>query len=197
MKATQQLMDEHESIKIVLSAMETIYNDLENKVAFDTLQFEKIIDFIKVFADINHHGKEEELLFPALEKKGFSHDSGPVRVMVNEHQIGRSYIIALTEAVSEYKNGDKKVLENIISLSRDSVTLLRNHIEKENKVLFPMADQVLDPEESNMLFDAFEKIGEERMGTVKHKEYITLVEDFRSTFLANNLKKNNFKIEMI
>ena len=197
MKATQQLKDEHDSINIVLSAMEKINEDIVNKKEFDVALFENILDFIRIFADKNHHGKEEDFLFPALEKKGFSHDSGPVRVMINEHQIGRDYMIALSEAVSEFKNGDKKVKENIISLSRDYITLLRNHIEKENKVLFPMADQILGSGESDILFEAFEKIGEERMGALKHKEYIILVEDFRSTLLENNSMKNNLKIETI
>jgi hemerythrin-like domain-containing protein len=183
MKATQQLKDDHESILTILSAMEKINLNTRNGKELDIMHYEKLIEFIKVFADKGHHGKEEDLLFPAMEKKGFAHDNGPIGVMLNEHQIGRSHIKALSEALSEYKSGNKKAIETIISHSGDYINLLKHHIDKENNILFTMADKAISELEQEKLSEAFKKIEEERIGLAKQTEFINLVNEMRLTYL--------------
>lgn len=70
MKATQQLKDEHEGIKIMLNILGQICFRLETKGDLNEKHFEGILEFLKVFVDKCHHGKEEDLLFPALEEAG-------------------------------------------------------------------------------------------------------------------------------
>src|SRR3974390_476213 len=47
-----------------------------------------LLDFFLLFADLCHHGKEEDLLFPLLEKKGIPRGGGPIGVMLSEHGRG-------------------------------------------------------------------------------------------------------------
>jgi len=72
MKATQQLKDEHEGIKIMLTIMEKISNDIGKGKDLNKDPYAKIIEFIKGFADKCHHGKEEDILFPAMVKSWHS-----------------------------------------------------------------------------------------------------------------------------
>lgn len=183
MKATQQLKDEHEGIKLMLRIMEKISKAIEQGEEPNVAHYERIIDFLKGFADKCHHGKEEDVLFPELVKHGISNEGGPVGVMLNEHQKGREYIKALADALEEFKAGNKSAAKGIAEASTGYVQLLRNHIEKENNVLFMMADKVLNEKEQSEIFDAFEKLEVEKIGMGKHEEYHKLLKELKGVYL--------------
>lgn len=183
MKATQQLKDEHEGIKLMLKIMEKISDDLENGKKLNIEHYGKIIDFIKGFADKCHHGKEEDILFPAMVNHGIPNEGGPIAVMLNEHQLGRDHIKSLSSSFEDFKIGNKSASIGIISSSIGYVQLLRNHIEKENNILFPMADRVLNEEEQKKIFDAFEKLEVEKIGIGKHDEYHKLLKELKNIYL--------------
>lgn len=82
MKPTEQLKEEHKAIKLMLKVLEAMCRRLENKENIPKEHFEKVLEFIKVFADKCHHGKEEDLLFPAMEKAGIPREGGPLNVML-------------------------------------------------------------------------------------------------------------------
>jgi hemerythrin-like domain-containing protein len=183
MKATQQLKDEHEGIKLMLTIMETISDDLGKGKELNIIHYEKILGFITGFADKCHHGKEEDILFPALGNHGMSKEGGPIAVMLHEHQLGRDHIKSLSTAFNLFKSGDKTAINSIISYSLSYVNLLRNHIEKENNILFIMADKILDETEQSKIFDAFEKLEVEKIGIGKHEEYHSLLKELKSSYL--------------
>ena len=183
MKATQQLKDEHEGIKLMLNIMEKISIDINTGKELNTVHYEKIIDFIKVFADKCHHGKEEDILFPALVNHGIPNEGGPIAVMLGEHQSGRSYIQSLSNAFEKFKEGNKSATSDIISSSTNYVLLLRNHIEKENNILFMIADKVLTEEEQSKIFDDFETLEVEKIGIGKHEEYHKLLKELKGIYL--------------
>ena len=96
-----------------------------------------IIYFLKIFADKCHHGKEENYLFKELVNKGIPNEGGPVGVMLQEHAQGRDYIAQMSKSVDD---------QNISGFNNAAVQyrdLLRRHIDKENNVLFMMADNVI------------------------------------------------------
>lgn len=114
----------------------------------------------------------------AIPKEG-----GPLAVMLNEHQLGRDYIKSLNSAFEELKDGNKNPINDIILSSTNYVNLLRNHIEKENNILFNMADKVLNEEDQSKIFDAFEKLEIEKIGIGKHEEYHQLLKKLKSIYL--------------
>jgi hemerythrin-like domain-containing protein len=183
MKATQQLKDEHEGIRLMLNIMDNISTSIENGKELNINHFERILDFLKVFVDKCHHGKEEDILFPDLVVHGLPKEGGPIGVMLKEHQLGREHIKSISTAFNEYKSSDKPAITRIISGSRDYVELLRNHIEKENNILFIMADKALDESEQSKLFDDFEKLEIEKIGQGKHEEYHKLLKELKNIYL--------------
>jgi hemerythrin-like domain-containing protein len=88
MKATQQLRNEHEGVKVMLIILEQVCRQLEADRNLNEEHFDGILEFLKVFVDKCHHGKEEDLLFPALTAAGIPED-GPIAVMLQEHEMGR------------------------------------------------------------------------------------------------------------
>jgi hemerythrin-like domain-containing protein len=103
-----------------------------------------------------HHAKEENILFPKMAEKGFSPDQGPVAVMLHEHVDGRNFIRAVSDSLQLYINGDTSVLPEISQNILGYVFLLRNHISKENNILFKMADKVLSGSEQEKLLNEFD-----------------------------------------
>lgn len=128
----QALMDEHRVIEKVLDALETAA-DLEVPAEF----YDRALDFCSSFADACHHAKEEDRLFPLLEERGIPREQGPVGVMCAEHVQGRDYIQQMREAAAA---GD---YDRVRRVSLLYVGLLRDHIHKEDNVLFAMARDVL------------------------------------------------------
>jgi len=60
---------------------------------------------------------------------------------------------------------------------RSYVQLLRAHINKENAVLFPMADQMLSPESQKELIEAFEIVESDEIGEGVHEKYHKLANE--------------------
>jgi len=182
MKATQQLKDEHEGVKIMLNILEQVCQELEAGESLNKEHFDGILEFLRVFVDKCHHGKEEDLLFPALIAVGVPKE-GPIAVMLHEHELGRRYVKAMSEAYATYLAADKPTPKDIIQNGHGYISLLRDHIEKENNVLFVMADSCLSEKRQDELFEGFEKIEEERIGVGKHEQFHGLLEKLSQLYL--------------
>ncbi len=90
MKPIEDLKMEHEAVKITLRVLDSICKEAEKTGELAKPEhLEQLIEFFATFVDRCHHGKEEELLFPALEEVGVSREGGPIGVMLKEHQQGR------------------------------------------------------------------------------------------------------------
>lgn len=96
-----------------------------------------VVTFLQRFADRCHHAKEEDVLFPALERAGLPREGGPVAVMLQEHEQGR----LLLSQIAVADGGD---LGPDLDAARSYVALLRDHILKENEVLFEMGRSLLE-----------------------------------------------------
>ncbi len=167
--ATDLLRHDHEAITKMLDAAEVVAEHLEKGEPVREEVLQNLLEFFRLFADKCHHGKEEELLFPLLEKKGVPVSGGPIGVMLDEHEQGRALIREMTEAAGSYAASPAEAGARWASAGRGYVELLRAHIFKENNILFVMAERVLTPEEQKTLVDEFETLEVERMGTGTHE----------------------------
>ena len=148
--ATQNLEDDHVFILRLIDIMEAMIQ--QNCTNTDHLEL--AVNLIRKFADGFHHAKEEKLLFPLMITKGFSDKQGPVALMLSEHELGRMYTGEMSKNIELAKQGHTTVFIKIYTTMKNYSNLLRNHIAKENNVLFRMADQVLSAvEQQNLLSD--------------------------------------------
>ena len=183
MKTTDELRKEHEGILLMLRILEAVSQKIQQGDRIDPDNFDKIVEFLSVFADKCHHGKEEEFLFPALEASGVPKQGGPIGVMLQEHEMGRNLIAKLKESVNLYKSRKEKASDKFISAAREYIELLRQHIDKENNILFPMADGLVSVETDKELFSSFEKLEQDRIGAGKHEEFHALLKQFRKKYM--------------
>ncbi len=176
MEATDILKDEHRVIERVLATMESAVNRLDADEPFRAGFFIDAADFIKGFADGCHHKKEEGVLFPAMEAAGVPRAGGPIGAMLADHEAGRQFTRKMRLAAEKCASGDQSAGADIRENALGYTRLLRQHIMKENMVLFPMADQVIPLEKQADLAAAFEHIEHEETGEGVHEKYLALAE---------------------
>jgi hemerythrin-like domain-containing protein len=176
---TQVLKDEHALILEALDAIERKVTALEAGAAPDRAYFEKAVQFLRTFTDQCHHGKEENLLFKTMVDRGFPRQGGPIAVMLHEHETGRSFIRGLAEGAAGVGT-DPGAAKRIIQNGRGYISLLRAHIDKENNVLFPMADNALSPEDQQHLGHEFERFEAEETGAGVHEAMLKLLDELKA-----------------
>ncbi len=152
--ATSGLRAEHQWILKVAGVMEEILGR-EPDAGLDYDALEDCVSFIRLFADACHHGQEEDLLFPELEARGMPRHAGPLAVMLHEHEMGRSYARAMAKALPAARSGEKVDRQILVNAAKGYVQLIRGHINKEDNVLFNMADQVVVGSACEKLCDAY------------------------------------------
>jgi len=175
MKATEILIEEHEVIMRVLVAMVKAVKAIDDGNENPGF-FLDAADFIKGFADGCHHAKEEGALFPAMEAGGIPVQGGPIGMMLAEHAQARVYTRLMRDAAEKWQRGDPSASRDVISNAVEYVRMLRMHIQKENNILFPMADRAIPLEKQHVLWDEFERIEKEELGEGIHERYEALAE---------------------
>lgn len=144
MTPTKRLEQEHEQLLALLAVLELITRRLLDGER-PLREVEECLDLLRTFADVAHHGKEERHLFPALIDAGLSRRSGPVAVMLLEHDAGRCELTDMSSALIELGCGVDEGAGRFARAASRYALLLRDHIEKENDVLFPIACELLSP----------------------------------------------------
>jgi len=181
MYATNQLRDEHEGIKTVLTALDHLASEMRMGRSANLGQLEEIVDFLRTFADKCHHGKEEEHLFPALNEAGLPSEGGPVGVMLQEHNMGRTHIQGMRAALDRLQAGEDAG-DDFARHALAYVELLRGHIEKENNILFNMAEHILPPAVHARLSECFDSIEQERIGAGGCERYQKLIDNLHDAY---------------
>jgi hemerythrin-like domain-containing protein len=170
--ATKDLENDHIYILRLTDVMEKI----TKTKAPDSTDLETVVYLIRNYADGFHHGKEEKILFPALEVKGFSPHQGPVAVMLSEHIQGRNFVKEMAEYITFYKKGELTALEQVFTNMTGYVDLLRSHISKENNILFRMADRVLSEDDHETLLHRYASVAPVTENGGGISEYISDIE---------------------
>jgi hemerythrin-like domain-containing protein len=174
MQARGPLMIEHRLIERMLAIIRDTLVKAEKNRKIDPLFVDKAVDFIRTYADRTHHGKEEDILFRALNDKGLS---GPDRRLMNElieeHVFGRSTTKALVAANTRYRNGDPSALADIAAGLRTLAEFYPKHIEKEDKVFFPASRAYFSEAEDQAMLAEFHDFDRQMI----HEKYRSLVDD--------------------
>lgn len=181
MNPIEELLAEHDAVLSALEILRRIAEQLENTGTIPSpVPLAQLLDFFSQFVDQCHHGKEEELLFPALEAVGVSRHGGPIGAMLNEHQQGRDHVSGMKNALNAYSGGNNAALRDLIAHARAYISLLQDHIEKENQVLFPIAARHLSAATMNALKTGFDQIETQRIGAGKHEAFHRMLAELQN-----------------
>ena len=144
------LISEHDRILGFLDELESLGESAKSN-GFDSEKKERLKELAEDFVEAEkHHEREEEVVFPRLEERGID---GPPRIMREDHDEFKPKKKRLLK-LSEDPEGNKEEIFELI----DFLTFnLRDHIFKENNILYPAALDEL--EDWNVMSKEGEKVG--------------------------------------
>lgn len=191
MNPIDQLKDEHRAVRTALAILQEVAAAmLRRDPRMSTGQIDELLGFFRIFVDRCHHAKEEKLLFPALEEVGIGRQGGPIGVMLAEHEQGRSAIRGMSEAMSRYRNGEPGAGASFADHARAYRELLDRHIEKENSILFALAERYLTEEKKNELAWGFDNRENEEIGPGRHQAFHLMLDRLAGRWLGKNDSRN-------
>jgi hemerythrin-like domain-containing protein len=172
-RATDLLRDEHVVILRGLGRLRALVDAPE----LDGHEAVRLVHALCVFTDECHHAKEERALFPELEAAGLPRAGGPLGCMLHEHSEGRELLVELRALGAALESRDSAPAPAPFRVAaRRYADLIERHIAKENGVLFPMADRLLDADADARVRAAFARFEEEQIGPGRHECVASVLE---------------------
>ena len=165
-KTTQLLVNEHKRILAVAEKIEEECVKIKKGKNVDDEFFRKVIEFVRNYADKFHHAKEEDILFKELCKNEEKMHCNPVEQMLYEHNLGRDFIKGIEEGMK--KRDRKMIVDNALGY----VNLIREHIFKEDNILYPIAEETLSKKTQIEMLKKFEKIEKSNSQLEKYKSIL-------------------------
>lgn len=149
------LMVEHRLIERMIRVMAAQAKLIETEGRADPRDIEKILLFLREFVDRCHHGKEEDILFRALDRKALSPEHRRLMDgLIEDHGLGRRLARAAAEANARYRGGETGALSGVADALRQLVALYPEHIRKEDHEFFIPAMDYFNPDEKDALLHA-------------------------------------------
>ncbi len=176
----QLLLDDHQTADKVLDAMT---NAFASPAGPSPAAVGMTLDFLRSYVDRVHNRKEEDHLFPLIEKRGVPRQGGPLAVMLQEHEQGRQILARLVPVAEAVAAGDRSRTAELGAVFSEYATLLRNHFWKENDILYPMALRVMTPEDGAAVVAGIEAVEAAAGADVRARYYSLAAEIVRLTGL--------------
>ncbi|MDY6836334.1 MAG: hemerythrin domain-containing protein [Thermodesulfobacteriota bacterium] len=168
------LMIEHRVIERMIALIERELQIIQQSKKTDPLVIDTVVDFIRVYADRTHHGKEEDILFRDLDAKQMKKEDRELMLeLVEEHVFGRETTAELVKANDRYRTGDNAALDVISEKLRTLTEFYPKHIEKEDKVFFPAVMTYFSDAEEKTMLDGFWEFDKKMI----HEKYKLVVEE--------------------
>jgi len=178
MKSVERLKSEHDLIERGLSLLEMAVARLEAGQPLHEGFPQWAPRFFQQFADQCHHAKEEDVFFPVLKQRGIPEQGGPIGVMLHEHVLGRDCVGRMKEA-SQAQPFDAHTFADA---AKEYIPLLRQHIFKENNVLFRIAERVMSEADDAAVTGKFSQVEQERGLTSLYESFASDVARWEQAF---------------
>lgn len=173
------LKHEHRVIERALHALDGISMRIQLGERVPLSALSQAVDFISNFADCYHHGKEEAHLFPALRRQGITGEGGPLGIMERQHERERELTDEMVIALERYRDLDPEAGRQFTEAARKYTDHMIGHMEREDSILFRIADEIMDDEEKQELGESFKRVQAEfGVETLeKYERLATLLEE--------------------
>jgi len=185
---SQLLMTDHETTEKVFEAVERAFS---SPAGPSPAVLKDALEYFQGYVDACHNRKEEEHLFPLIERRGIPRAGGPLAVMLGEHDHSRDILPQFVAAAAAFLDGDRAVLPELRELFGQYSTLLKNHFWKENDILYPMARRVMSDADGEAVVSGIEAV-EASCGPDTRARYYALAERIIE---AGELKDLSFGLE--
>jgi hemerythrin-like domain-containing protein len=178
--ATALLREQHRLILKTVAAFERAMGD--DDVLPPARDVEAFITFFRLFTDACHHGKEEDLLFAAMEDHGMGGEGGPIEAMREEHRTGRALVRAMSAAAPGLSTAGTAARVAFRLSAAAYIDFIRGHIAREDDGLFEVADNRIDGPACAALCDAYETVCSRRFEGLSMAQLERLAEELLESY---------------
>lgn len=184
---TSDLRSEHVGVTRMLNIMGKMADRIAERMASDekpdTAEVDEVIEFLRVFVDKCHHGKEEQLLFPAVREAGIGSAEDVLPELMEEHTQGREIVARIVKANEDAKSGEAgNDTTDLIDAFTRFRELLREHILREERDCFKVADEQLSPEVAKQLQEGYDRIERDVVGEGRHEAFHAMLDRLESEY---------------
>ncbi len=173
MQARGPLMVEHRLILRMIGLVQAALSRIQATGKADPLFVDTAVDFMRMYADRTHHGKEEDILFRDLAKRPLTaEDRRMMEDLVQDHILGRLTTQALVDANTRYRNGDSTAIAAMTKQLQTLVDFYPKHIEKEDKLFFPAVRKYFTDADEQVLLVEFGMFDQKLI----HEKYKSVVD---------------------
>lgn len=168
------LMYEHQIILRMIAVMRRKAEAVMEGEDIDPVFIATVVDFIRTYADRCHHGKEEAILFDALEAKQLTaEDTAAMGRLVADHVWARGRTAELVDLSARYFAGESALLPEVARKALELASFYPEHIEREDRHFFRTAVGYLAPDEREAISAACREF--DRM--LIHEKYQSITQD--------------------
>lgn len=179
MQPFEHLVMEHDLIRKASLITKNFRNEINTKEPIRPRRYWMIVDFWSTYADIVHHGKEEQLLFPTIATKSAASEFiGTIDKLIEEHMYLLAYIVELRRFARPMFTGDRRARERVIECLDKYEQLIQPHMKLEEDELFPASANLLSDLELTKLAKEF-KTMDTRTGTKIQLYYSELIDELK------------------
>jgi len=169
------LMIEHRLIERMIKVMKAEVEAMSKTARVRPEFIDQAVDFIRIYADRCHHGKEEDILFKELSAKTLSDQyRETMEELIQEHVRAREMTARLLAAKDRYLLSDKTALDDVVAVMRGLVEFYPVHIEKEDRHFFIPCMAYFSRHEQDDMLDAFWDFDRRLI----HEKYRWVIEKF-------------------
>ena len=103
--------------------------------------------------------------------------------MLADHRLGRDYVQGIREGLAGHRNGDPKATNQLIENAKQFIRHLSQHIDKEDQILFQMADRHLSQEKQDELARDFDRLEKEKISIGRHEAFHEMLNHLQDVYL--------------
>lgn len=180
--ATTDLRSEHVGVGRMLGILDAMARRTREGAAPDPQDLAQAIEFLRVFVDRCHHGKEEGLLFPAMQSAGMTSAEPTIATLLAQHVQGRAAVSRIDEAAQRFGAADPAAGQMLAEAIGSYTKLLHAHIRLEENDCFAPADHELPASVQDDLAEGYERIEREVIGEGVHEAFHALLDRLEDTY---------------
>jgi len=183
LSATEVLSTEHRAILRMLDVTHELAHLLEVGVDVPPDMLDAVAEFMRVFGD-EHLRKEEELLFPALGKRGVALGGVAVDTLQHDHDKARTLLGKMSDAATAYRERRPKADRKWGRFATEYASVMRRHIAKEQEIFYPAAEQILSADEQRNLGESLRRAALEAPALERNQRFNQMADSLAAELLA-------------
>jgi len=182
MTPTENLINEHKKINELLDIMSKIALKIKSKDVFYPNDVEEVVKYLINIIENSHHGKEDDVFYPELISSGIPKETAPLSIINYEHLISVNYLKDISSCVVNCKIGNDFSGELLADSLTNYVIAIKNHIQREEEIVFPIANEVFSIEKQNEILQRFEVIEQKYISNSFNDQFDELLNKFKNKY---------------